>query len=70
MKTCPLCGAKSKGNDGISEWFTCGSLVCNDMNRVLGSNQTKSCLQGEVASLLTHIQALEAKLEKLENERV
>ncbi len=45
MKRCPECGLHSKGNDGIAEWFNCGSMVFNGESEVNPDNQTKICLQ-------------------------
>ena len=42
---CPECRAPSKGNDGIAEWFHCGSMVFNGETGVNPINQTRDCLE-------------------------
>ena len=59
--TCPKCGAESKGNDGIAEWYVCGSLLFNCDNRVTRRNQTTDCLRNQLGNCRARIKALESE---------
>lgn len=50
-QTCPKCGSGTKGNDGIAEWYHCGSLIYNTELGINQPNQSRACILRQIAAL-------------------